>query len=136
MSETRLGIIYLEFGRPNSGVWMAMEFRHGKWTQFQGWITRVFALPQNFSRFPTQKGSETASSYRFEQDTKQTGCERARRRVRATWIQPAVASPVRPPLPLPFLGHFSLFPSHPPPSLHESSSAPSVPSMALPKTLY
>jgi hypothetical protein len=77
MLETSLEIVHLEFGRPNSGVWVAMEFRHGKWTQFEGRIIRVSALPRKFPRFPTWKGLKTGSSYRFERDTKQIGRELA-----------------------------------------------------------
>jgi hypothetical protein len=75
MSETKLGIVYLEFGRLNSSVWMTMKFRHRKWTQFQGRIARVSSLPQNFPRDPARKGSKTSTSYRFELATTQTGHE-------------------------------------------------------------
>jgi hypothetical protein len=85
------------------------------------------------SEVPRSERLGKGSSYRFEQDRKQIGRELGA--ASATWNQPVVAALVRPPLPLPFLRNFSLFPSHPPPSFHGSSSAPYVPSMELPETL-
>jgi hypothetical protein len=123
----------LEFARPNSGVWMVLEFRLGKWTQFQGLVTRVYALSPKFPRFSARNGSETGSSYRFERDKKQI--RRELDTAPATSNQPSVVALMRPPLPLPFLGPFSIFPSHPPPSLLESSSASSIHSTALSETL-
>jgi hypothetical protein len=52
MYELGLGIANLEFGGPNSAVWMVMEFKFGNWPKFQAKSTMCYFGLLNFRAAP------------------------------------------------------------------------------------